>query len=130
MKKIFTVLFSYLFVFTPILVFAADPKNSGKDGDLGEISSLFNSFTTFINSTLIPLVFAIALLVFLYGIFKYFILGGGDEESRKQGRQLMMYSIAGFVVMVSIFGIVNLVASGLNLNDENTKIDLPTAPTR
>lgn len=127
MKKIITVLFVYMFMLMPAIVLAKDGREKLDNGDnLGDISKLFDSFINFINSTLIPLVFAVALLVFLYGIFKYFILGGGDETKRSEGRQLMMYSIGGFVVMVSIFGIVNLIAGGLGLDDNTEKLNLPT----
>jgi len=94
----------------------------------GGINTFIDNILIFINGTLIPLVFAIALLVFLYGVFQYFILGGGDTEKQESGRQLMLYAIVGFVVMVSIFGIVNLIAGGLGLDDEtiNTIPDVPT----
>lgn len=95
----------------------------------GEIDSFIGDISSFINSTLIPLVFAVALLVFIYGMFKYFILGGADEDSRKQGTQLMLYAIVGFVLMVSIFGIVNLVASGLGFSDEENIQNIPNVPT-
>jgi hypothetical protein len=90
---------------------------------------VFESFINFINNTLIPLVFALALLVFFYGIFKYFILGGGDESNRKDGRQLMLYAIIGFVVMASIYGIVALVSGGLGINNQN-QINVPVVPNR
>ena len=95
----------------------------------GEINSFFNNITSFINNILIPLVFAVALLVFLWGMFKYFILGGGNDDSRSEGRQLMLYSVVGFVLMVSIFGIVNLVANGLGFSDDEEIQNIPNAPT-
>ena len=41
----------------------------------------------------------------------------------------MIYSIAGFVLMVSIFGIVNLIADGLGFSDDQTIDNIPNAPT-
>lgn len=120
MKKIYLAGFSSAFAIfvVPLVSVAAE--------DLGDITSTFEKITTFISSTLIPLVFAVALLMFLIGVFKYFIMGGGDEGKRAEGRQMMLYSIIGFVAMVSIFGIVNIVAGGLGLNDAGDKtIDLP-----
>ena len=70
----------------------------------------------FINGVLVPFIFAIAFLVFVWGIFKYFILGGGEQASRDEGKQFMLYGIAGFVIMVSVWGIVNLLSSGLGFN--------------
>lgn len=96
--------------------------------EFGEVSDFIGNIIGFINSTLVPLVFAIAFLIFLWGVFKYFILGGADEGKREEGRQLMLYAIIGFVLMVSIWGIVNLLAGGLGLR-EDTLEGIPNAPT-
>lgn len=98
-------------------------------GQFGEVNDFLDDVSSFINSTLIPLVFAIALLIFIWGIFKYFILGGGDEEKREEGKQLMLWAIVGFVVMVSVFGIVNLVAGGLGFSDDENIQNIPNVPT-
>ncbi len=92
----------------------------------GTVDTFFNNISGFINSVLIPLIFAIALLVFLYGVFKYFILGGGNESAREEGKQLVMYAIVGFVLMVSIWGIVNIIAGGLF--PDNTPPNTPSGP--
>lgn len=108
-----------LFVLTPLFAFA----------QFGEIDEFFSGIIGFINNVLIPLIFAIALLVFLYGVFKYFILGGGNEDDRKEGTKLMLYAVIGFVLMVSIFGIVNLIAGGLGFSDDQNLNNIPSAPT-
>ena len=94
----------------------------------GEIDSFIGDISSFINGVLIPLVFAVALLVFIYGMFNYFILGGADEDSRSKGTKLMLYAILGFVLMVSIFGIVNLLANGLGFSDDEEIQNIPNAP--
>lgn len=95
----------------------------------GEINDFLDDISSFINGTLIPLVFAIALLTFIYGMFKYFIMGGDDDGNRETGRQLMLYAIIGFVAMVSVFGIVNLIAGGLGFSDEENIQNIPNVPT-
>ena len=94
----------------------------------GEINSFFNDISVFINNTLIPLVFAVALLAFIYGIFQYFILGGADDDKREAGKKLMIWAIIGFVVMVSVFGIVNLIAGGLGFSDDEEIQNIPNVP--
>ena len=69
-----------------------------------------------INTVLVPLIFAIAFIVFLWGVFQYFILGGSDEEKKEQGRSLMIYGLIGFFVMVSVWGLVNLLVGTFNFN--------------
>lgn len=112
-------MFAMALVLSPVMALA----------QFGEVNSFLNDVSTFINGTLIPLVFAIALLVFIWGVFKFFILGGGDEGAREEGKQLMLYAIAGFVVMVSIFGIVNLIAGGLGFSDDEDIQNIPNVPT-
>ncbi len=74
---------------------------------------------------LVPLVFAVAFIVFIFGVFRYFILGGGNEEKRAQGRQLIMWGIIAFVVMVSVWGLVNVITGTLNFGS-TTRPNLPT----
>lgn len=112
-----------LSLLTPLFAFA----QSGP-GALTGIRDFLQNIISFMNGTLVPLVFAIAFLVFLWGVFKTFILGGSDPEKQGEGKQLMMYAIAGFVVMVSLWGIVNLVANGFGLKQENIG-EIPNLPT-
>lgn len=62
-----------------------------------------------INDYLVPILFAIAFIVFLWGVYKYFILGAADEKSRTDGKQFVLWGIIGFVVISSVWGIVNIV---------------------
>jgi hypothetical protein len=72
----------------------------------------------FINNILLPLIFSIALLFFLYNAFRYFILGGAHEGEREKARILALYGIGAFVFLVSIWGIVNMIVGGLSLTDD------------
>lgn len=118
MKKPIVALASFA-VLTPMLALA----------QFGEIDDFLDDISTFINSTLIPLVFAAALLMFIFGMFRYFIMGGSDDEARKKGKNLMLWSLIGFVAMVSIFGAVNLVANGLGFSKEENVQNIPNVPT-
>ena len=118
-----------LFVLLVPFLVSATNHDTGSTGDFGEINTFFAKISAFINGTLIPLLFGVALLVFLWGIFKYFILGGGDEGKREEGKQLMLYAIIGFVVMVSVFGIVNAIAGGLGFSNDETIQNIPNVPT-
>lgn len=72
---------------------------------------------SFINDVLIPLLFTIGLLFFLYNTVRYFILKSDDASARDQARKQATYGILAFVFLVSIWGIVNLLLSSLNLYD-------------
>lgn len=90
-----------------------------------QLTKIASDIIDFINGTAVPLVFAIAFIVFLIGVFRYFIYGGANEESRKSGRQLIIYSIIGFAVMIVVWGLVNLIVGTFGF-DTNTRPDLPT----
>jgi len=79
----------------------------------------------FINRSLIPFIWAIAFIVFIWGVYTYFIAGGADEEKRSQGKQLVMWSVIAFVVMTSIWGLVNLITNTFGFGNENA----PKPPT-
>lgn len=89
------------------------------------ITAMVDDFITFINVYVVTLIFAIAFIVFLWGVFKYFILGGGNEESRNEGKQFIMYGLIGFVIMISLWGLVAIANTTLGLNN-NTRPCLPT----
>ena len=97
-------------------------------GEFTGAQTMFTGFTTIINTVLVPLVFALAFLMFLWGMFKTFILGGSDEGKQTEGKQLMMYAIIGFVVMVALWGIVNLLLGEFGLTAGGT-VTLPQSPT-
>lgn len=61
-----------------------------------------------INNILVPVLFAVAFIVFLWGAFSTFILGANSEETKEKGKNLMLWGLIGFFVMVSIWGLVNI----------------------
>lgn len=54
---------------------------------------------------LIPLVVALALLYFFWGLAK-FIRSAGNEDARDEGKQIMLWGIVALFVIVSVWGIV------------------------
>lgn len=89
------------------------------------LTNIAQSIITFINTVAVPLVFAVAFIVFLFGVFRYFIVGGANAEKRKEGTQLIVYSIIGFAVMIVVWGLVNLIVGTLGFTN-NTRPPLPT----
>ncbi len=92
----------------------------------GDISGVACNILFIINSVLVPVLFALAFIIFLYGVAKTYIFSGGDEEGRKAGHQLILWGIIGFVVMISIWGLVNVVANTFGLSGSSAPI-LPTS---
>ncbi len=59
------------------------------------------------------LMFAVATIVFAYGIFEM-IWKGGDPDARAQGRNHMIGGVIGMFIMLSAWGIINLIANTVN----------------
>jgi Type IV secretion system pilin len=99
-------------------------------GEMGEATTLVANLMAFMNGVLVPFVFALAFLIFIWGMFKAFILGGSDEAAQSQGKSLMLYAVIGFVVMISIWGIVNLLVSSFGLGAADVTITPVLPQTR
>lgn len=85
------------------------PKN------FSDFVEIINYVTCTISRSIIPLLFAIALLVFIYGVVKYVIAGDGSDD-REEGRWFMIYGIVGLFVMVSVWGLVGLVSNSVDIS--------------
>lgn len=97
---------------------------------LNSLQDVGSFFIILINNVFVPLIFALAFLVFIYGVFKYLIQGAADEGSRKEGGQLILYSIIGFFVMISVWGLVRILTGTFRLDSSDTvrQQELPNAP--
>src|SRR4051812_27642963 len=65
---------------------------------------------------LIELLFAVALLYFLWGVVKY-IRGVNNPTERQTGQRHMIWGIIGLAIMLSAFGIVNFVFNSVTRPD-------------
>lgn len=68
-----------------------------------------SEFVDFFN-TIILLIFSFAFLAFIWGVTQYVVFPG-NEDRKEKGKQIIVWGIIVFVVMVSIWGIVNLLSS-------------------
>lgn len=75
----------------------------------------------FINDTIIPFLFGIAFLFFVYNAFRFFILGGDNKEDQEKAKALAIYSVAAFVFLIVFWGIINVLSSSIGLNGANSQ---------
>lgn len=92
----------------------------------GQIGSTFSNLLGFINSVLVPLVFGVALLFFLWGLAR-FILSAGDEAAKESGRRLMIWGIVALAIMASVWGLVRILTDAFGVQRGGT-IETPDAP--
>ena len=69
-----------------------------------------------IGAAIIPLLFSIAFLVFLWGMVGY-IRDGADVKKREESKKFIYWGILGLTVMVGVWGIVNIVTTTFGLGD-------------
>lgn len=110
MKK-FSRLIPFLILTAPFLVAAQVPTGI----DLTKITPYSTGIINLINGILVPVLMAIAFIVFLWGVYKYYILGADNETERATGHQFVLWGIIGFVVILAVWGLVNLVAGTFRL---------------
>lgn len=72
----------------------------------------------------IGLVSAVALLGFVTGIVK-FIFHSGDEDKRKEGKKMMLWSVFAIFIMVSLWGAVALLQSTFSYDELNNRQEAP-----
>jgi hypothetical protein len=72
------------------------------------ISDVGSFIINTINNILVPVIFAIAFIVFLWGAFETFIIGANDPGVKDKGKNYMLWGLIGFFVMVSVWGLVNI----------------------
>jgi len=68
-----------------------------------------------LNNIAIPLIFAFAFAIFIWGIVNYFFLKGDDETERAHGKQFALWGIVGLALLFSVWGLVNLLLSTLGI---------------
>lgn len=80
------------------------------------IQTLLINVLQFLNWVLVPFLIAIAFLVFIWNVVRYFIIGGANSEDQDRARSLAVWSIAAFVIIISFWGIINMLVWSLGLN--------------
>ncbi|MDP3661449.1 MAG: hypothetical protein Q8R17_01175 [bacterium] len=76
-----------------------------------------------ITNLIIPIIGAVLVIYFFYGVIGY-VNAGGDEEKRSAARNTMIYAIIGMFVAFSIFGLVKLLRTTFDV-DATTGLTLP-----
>ena len=74
-----------------------------------------------INNVIVPVLFALAFLVFIWGVIKYFFfkpMGAdsfGERGGYAEGRQFILWGILGLVLLFGVWGLLNMLLSTLGI---------------
>jgi hypothetical protein len=82
-----------------------------------DIQTLLQGIGDFMDGTVIELIMAIAFVYFIWNTYRYFILGGANPESQEKAKAHALWGIVAFAVIVSLWGLVNLLVGGFGLSN-------------
>lgn len=75
----------------------------------------------FLDSVILPFLYAIAGLVFVFNVIRYFVASTDSKDMKENARNVAIYSVAAFVFLLLFNGIVNLLAESTGL--EGNQLD-------
>jgi hypothetical protein len=87
-----------------------------------DIQTFLVNIGEFLNSTVMPFIIAIAGFVFLWNAFRYFILGGANPTEQEKAKTLALWGILAFVIIISLWGIVNILVEGLGFDGNDNPV--------
>ncbi|HUY62762.1 MAG TPA: hypothetical protein VMV50_03170 [Candidatus Paceibacterota bacterium] len=109
-----------------LAVFALPLVSFAQVNNLSDVGSLIINI---INNILVPVIFAVAFIVFLWGAFDTFILGATNDTAKEKGKSLMLWGLIGFFVMVSVWGLVNILTGTITFGNNTGPSSVPTSGT-
>jgi len=75
------------------------------------------TFKDLVNDHVLPIfesaltfIMTLAVLAFVFGVAR-FVLMAGDDKTRSEGKQMMLWGIISLAVMVSVWGLVEIIKS-------------------
>ena len=74
-----------------------------------EAAKLISNIKVYILNPIIGFMFAVAVVMFIYGIVEY-IWSADNEDKVAVGKKHMIWGIIGIFVMIGVYGILNLLS--------------------
>ncbi len=113
-------IFLVLVSFFPVFAFAQSQPSlcssytsSGGSVNLNgsgtKIGDVLNFLTCLISKSVVPLLFAVAILVFIWGVINF--IKEEKAEEREKGKEFMIWGIIAFTVMLGVWGFVAILGS-------------------
>lgn len=94
-------------------------------------SSRVDTFLANVNkeivNPLIILLFSVALVYFLYGMFE-FIANQTNEEAQTKGKSHMLWGVIGMTIMMGVFTIMNVIMNTFNITGIDPEKGTVTLP--
>ena len=101
-------------VSAPTLEPLTGQSSSCSIGNSPKFQDLLTYGTCVINNSIIPLIFALGVMYFVWGVVQYVIADG--EEAKTKGKDTIIYGIIALTVMLTVWGLVGILGSTFGLN--------------
>ena len=97
---------------------------------INSLTDIFNFVKNILN-TVLPIIISATVVYFVYGMFQVFL--ASDEEKKEKAKSTVIYGVIALFVMISIWGLVNILYNTFGLTNTNRSADaqnqLPVVPT-
>ncbi len=85
--------------------------------------AIISKINTVIINPIIGVLFGVALVVFLYGLFQYVWKSHSDPSAIKEGSRHIGWGLVGMFIMFSVFGFLQIILNSIPV-DQQTKEDV------
>lgn len=113
---------TFLTFLLPVIVFAQDREGSGSGSSSYTLTGIFSSIFDLINNILVPLMVSTALLLFFFGIVRYFFSQG--SIAKEEARKFLFWGVTALFVMTAVWGIIGVLTNFIGI-----KTVVPQLPT-
>lgn len=81
---------------------------------LNSVENILDFLTCTIVNSVVPLLFALAAVGFIWGVIQM-VINPDDAEKRKKGKQYMIWGIVALFVMVAMWGLVSVLTNTFDI---------------
>lgn len=92
------------------------------EAGMGDVTNILNWGSCLLVKTVVPLLFALAVVGFIWGIIQFY-LNPENEEKRKKGKSFIVGGLIALFVMTSMWGLVSILTNTFETG--NTLPQLP-----
>jgi hypothetical protein len=92
-------------------------------GIISDVDDAFNVAEGLVNRAT-PFLVGLAVFLVIWGVFKY-ITSAGDDTERALAQKLVLWGVIGVFVMISIWGLVNILTNTVVTVNDPINIPLP-----
>ncbi len=95
--------------------YCKDFSGTLKLGSGSSLSDIIKFITCFLLRLIVPLLFAVAIVVFILGVIRF--MNSESSEEKGEGKKFMLWGIIALTVMLGIWGIVSIVGGTFGIRN-------------